>query len=178
MRMNGLLHVYTGTGKGKSTAAAGLALRMAGHGQQVLYAQFLKAAPSGEIMAFDRYADLVEVRRPSLRHKAFLWNQSEQQRLETAVDLRLGWEALSQLLTNPFYRLFVFDELLDVLEMGFVSEAEVAQRIAGRHADAEVVLTGRTVPDSLLQLADYATEMTLRKHPYENGIQARKGVEW
>ena len=129
-------------------------------------------------MAFERYADLIEVRRPTLRHKAFLWNQSEQQRLETAEDLRTGWEALCHLLCNPAYRLFVFDELLDVLEMGFVSESEVMQRLAGRHDRAEVVLTGRSVPDSLLQMADYATEMTLRKHPFEKGIQARKGVEW
>ena len=176
--MSGLLHLHTGTGKGKSTAAAGLALRMAGHGQQVLFAQFLKSAPSGEILAFERFSDVIHVWRPVMRHTSFLWNQTREQRQETEADLKAGWETISRELTNPAYRLFVFDELLDVLQMGFVSEEDVCSRLLGRHGEAEVVLTGRVAPDALLRIAAYATEMTLRKHPFDKGIQARKGVEW
>lgn len=174
----GLLHLYTGDGKGKSTAAAGLALRMAGHGLPVFYAQFLKSAPSGEVLAFSRYGDVVAVRRIGMRHKAFLWNQTERERLETAADIRNGWEDWRLQLKNPGWRLYVFDELLDVLEMGFLSVEQIVEDLSARHARAEVVLTGRKAPAALMDMASYATEMTLRKHPFDQGVNARKGVEW
>ncbi len=177
-RTDGLLHLYTGNGKGKTSAAVGLALRMAGHGQRVLFAQFLKSAPSGEVTAFERFRDLVDVRRPTMRHKTFLWHQTDAQREETAADLVAGWRLLGRLLQDETIRLFVFDELLDVMQMGMVSQDEVLAQLASRHPHAEVVLTGREAPPELMAIADYVTEMTLRRHPYERGIQARAGVEW
>lgn len=178
VRHDGLLHVYTGTGKGKTSAAVGMAVRMAGHGQSVLFTQFLKASTSGEILAFSRFSDLIDVQRPPMRHKSFIWNQSASQRQETAADLVAGWRMLSGRLQDPMYRLFVFDELLDVIQMGMVPEKEVLQALVTRHPLAEVVLTGRAASRTMLEMADYATEMTLHKHPYERDIQARKGVEW
>ena len=177
-RKDGLLHLYTGNGKGKTSAAIGLALRMAGHGQRVLFTQFLKSTPSGELKAFERFGDLVESRRPAMRHKAFLWHQTEAQRIETAEDLVSGWREMAPLLMDASFRLFVFDELLDVISMGMLTQEEVQTGLAGRHPRAEVVLTGREASPEMIHLADYVTEMTLRKHPYERGIQARAGVEW
>ena len=118
MKHTGLIHLYIGDGKGKSTAAAGLAVRMAGNGHHVLFGQFLKNGPSGEITAFERFQDLIRIRRPEMRHKAFLWNQTPEQKLETAADMKAGWRQLKEMLKDESIRLFVFDELLDVLSMG------------------------------------------------------------
>lgn len=177
-RENGLLHILIGDGKGKSSAAAGMALRMAGHGRRVLFTQFLKSSPSGELSALTRISDLIDVRRPPLRHKAFVWNQSDAQRQETAADLAAGWRDVSGELKNPAYALYVFDELLDVIQMGMISEESVIQALGSRHHKAEVVLTGRVASLAMQAVADYITELSLRKHPYERGIQARQGVEW
>ena len=178
MKENGLIHLYMGNGKGKSTAAAGLTARMAGNGFRVLFVQFLKSMPTGEIKAFEQFDGLVSVFRPEMRHKAFLWNQTAEQKQETAADLRAGWLTAKERLQDADIRLFVFDELLDVLSMGILTESELKEALLGRHPGAEVVLTGRTAPENLLVLADYATRMDALKHPYEKGIGARRGVEF
>ncbi len=178
MSGNGLLHLYVGNGKGKSTAAAGLAFRMAGNGFHVFFAQFLKSMPSGEIEAFKQFGGLIAVFRPFMRHKAFIWNQTPEQREETAADLAAGWNLFCGKLSDASIRLFVFDELLDVMEMGFLDEGSVMDVLKSRHPEAEVVLTGRHASASLTEMADYVTEMTVIKHPYEKGTPARRGVEY
>lgn len=178
MEPQGLLHLYIGTGKGKTTAAVGLSLRMAGNGGHVLFGQFLKAAPTGEVVAFLRYSDLVEVVRPQMRHRAFLWNQTPQQRVETLEDLRAAWLSLAVRLQDECISLFVFDELLDVIELGAVTEEEVLAALAVRHRTAEVVLTGRRAPEGIVAAAGYITSMEAVRHPYESGTQARRGIEF
>ncbi len=178
MEPQGLLHLYIGNGKGKTTASAGLTLRMAGNGGHVLFGQFLKTAPTGEVVAFSRFTDLIEVVRPSMRHRAFIWNQTPQQRGETLEDLRAAWFALAARLQDEAIGLFVFDELLDVIELGAVTEAEVLAALAVRHRTAEVVLTGRRAPAGLVDAAGYITSMEAVRHPYEAGMQARRGIEF
>jgi cob(I)alamin adenosyltransferase len=178
MNGKGLIHLYVGGGKGKSTAAAGLALRMAGNGFRVLFAQFLKNAPTGEIDAFRQLGGLVTVYRPHMRHKAFIWTQTPEQREETAADLSSGWNLFRENLTDASIRLFVLDELLDVLDMGYIQEDLVMDALRTRHPEAEVVLTGRKASSQMIELADYVTEMVMKKHPYEKGTGARRGVEY
>ncbi len=174
----GCIHLYIGNGKGKSTASVGLSIRMMGYGYQVLFTQFLKSMASGEITFFKNNEHLVSVYRPIMRHKAFIWNQTPDQKNETAEDLRQGWLYVMGQLKDSNIRLFVFDELLDVIEMGFIKEEEVINALKSRHEEAEIVLTGRKASESLLALADYVTRMELIKHPYNNGLQARRGVEY
>ena len=178
MEPQGLLHLNIGNGKGKTTAAAGLALRMAGTGGRVLFGQFLKTAPTGEVAAFGRFGDLVEVVRPPMRHRTFIWNQTPEQRRETFEDLHAGWLSLATRLSDDGIRLFVFDELLDVVEMGAVSEDEVVAALAARHPAAEVVLTGRRAPAGIADAANYITSMEAVRHPYEAGVPARRGIEY
>jgi cob(I)alamin adenosyltransferase len=174
----GLLHLYIGNGKGKSTAAAGLAFRMAGNGFHIFFAQFLKSTPSGEIDAFDRFGGLATVCRPFMRHKGFIWNQTPEQREETAADLVAGWNLFREKLSDVSIRLFVFDELLDVIDMGFLEEDHVMDTLKSRHPEAEVVLTGRNASVQMKEMADYVTEMIMIKHPFEKGTAARRGVEY
>ncbi len=178
MTGNGLLHLYVGNGKGKSTAAAGLAFRMAGNGFHVFFAQFLKNAPSGEIEALKRFDGLVTICRPFMRHRGFIWNQTPEQREETAADLAAGWALFREKLSDASIRLFVFDEILDVIDMGYIQESHVMDALKSRHPQAEVVLTGRTASVPMKELADYVTEMVMIKHPYEKGTAARRGVEY
>lgn len=174
----GLLHLYTGNGKGKSTAAAGLALRMAGNGFRVFFSQFLKNTPSGEIDAFKRFDGLVTVCRPFMRHKAFIWNQTPEQQEASAIDLASGWDLIRNKLSDSSIRLFVFDELLDVIGMGFIQEENVREALRKRHPEAEVVLTGRQASEAMIGMADYVTQMVMVKHPFETGTMARRGVEY
>ncbi len=175
---NGCLHLYIGDGKGKSTAAAGLALRMLGRGRTVLMAPFLKGNPSGEHLALEKFGDHAIFFRPSMRHKAFLWDQTESQRMETLDDLKAAWNTIRKKLKKTEIDLFVFDELLDVLEMGAIGETDILEALGSRHAAAEVVLTGRRTPDTILEISDYVTEMRLVRHPFNKGIKARRGIEY
>jgi len=178
MNHQGCIHLYTGNGKGKSTASIGLCVRMMGYGHCVLFTQFLKSMNSGEIDFFQYHQNLITVYRPMMRNKAFIWNQTPEQKAETAEDLYNGWLKVVEQLKDPAIRLFIFDELLDVIEMGFIKEEEVAEALNSRHSDAEIVLTGRNAPEALLSMADYVTQMELVKHPYAKGLQARRGIEY
>lgn len=171
----GYLHLYYGDGKGKTTAAAGLALRMLGNGRSVVFAQFLKPVPTGEIRM------LSELPRVSIflgqSGNAFSNTMTQAQREETLA-LHLRHFAQATLAAKRGASLLVLDEVLGAIECGLFPEDTLLAYLRDRPEPLEVVLTGRKSTPALLELGDYLTEMRCVRHPYEKGVPAREGVEY
>ncbi len=169
----GLVQVYTGDGKGKTTAALGLALRASGCGLKVFLAQFAKGRPSGELSALERLADLVTVRQYG--RESFLVGEPGAEDLRLA---RAGWQEVRRVAAQAEYDLLILDEIGIALHYGLVSAAELLELMAARPATMELVLTGRKMPPEVLERADLVTEMRALKHYHERGMPARRGIEY
>ena len=165
-----MLHLYWGDGKGKTTAAMGLALRALGHGQRVVVVQFLKDGTSGEIAPL-RAAGATVYACPNAK---FTWLMDEADKAEARE--ASAW-ALGQALAEPF-DLLVLDEACAALKSGILDEALLRRAVAFAKNGREVVLTGRDPAPWLQEAADYSTEMRAHKHPYAVGVAAREGVEY
>ena len=171
------LHVYTGEGKGKTTAAMGLALRAAGHQMRVLVAQFMKKGNSGELIAFGKFENVcVTAAKPI---KGFTSRMSEAEKRQAhAEQTAFALETCEKIrLWRP--EMIVLDELGIALTTG-MAEKDCAERLIDcALASGETVVTGRTVPDWLTEKADYLSRIAAEKHPYiTEKLPARKGVEW
>ena len=175
----GLIHIYYGDGKGKTTAAVGLACRAAGRGRKVIFGQFMKGSETGEIAALGKL-DVEIIRAPESR--GFLFNMDEEQRAEYGKFQRELYDdilnAVAASTDGDAYALVVLDEVLDILSAGFISEEDIRKLISTKSAETELVLTGRAAPEWLENQADYITEMKKIKHPWDEGIAAREGVEY
>lgn len=171
----GLLIVHTGKGKGKSTAAFGMAFRSLGHGLPVAIVQFVKGAmDTGERMALERFGDLVSINRLG---EGFTWETQDRQRDIAAA--QHAWETAKELIKSGEYHLVVLDELNIVLRYDYLPLAEVIAFLTDeKPADVHVVITGRNAPDALIEIADLVTEMELIKHPFRSGVKAQKGIEF
>lgn len=171
----GLLIVHTGKGKGKSTAAFGMAFRSLGHGLPVAVVQFVKGAmDTGERMALERFGDLVSINRLG---EGFTWETQDRQRDIAAA--KHAWETAKELIKSGEYHLVVLDELNIVLRYDYLPLAEVIAFLTDeKPADVHVVITGRNAPDALIEIADLVTEMELIKHPFRSGVKAQKGIEF
>ncbi len=170
----GLLIVFTGNGKGKTTAALGMALRAAGHGMRVLILQFIKGAWNyGELDALKRL-DQVEILPLGT---GFTWqkeNLEEDRRLAES-----GWQKATLEISRGAYDMIILDELNYVLSYGLLPVNLVLDAIKRRPAKLHLVVTGRNAPEELLAAADLVTEMRNLKHPYhDQGISAQKGIEY
>ena len=170
----GLLIVHTGKGKGKSTAAFGLAARAVGNGMKVGVVQFVKGKwATGERAVLERFPDLVTVR---VMGEGFTWDTQDRQRDIAAA--RQAWEAALAFLADPSYRLVVLDELNIVLRYDYLDLDDVLAGLAGRDANQHVVVTGRNAKPALIEMADLVTEMTEIKHPFRAGVKAQVGIEF
>jgi cob(I)alamin adenosyltransferase len=170
----GLLIVHTGAGKGKTTAALGLAFRALGQGMRVGIVQFIKGAiPTGEAALAARLAPELEMHTMG---DGFTWNT--QDRDKDVASARKAWDRAVALLRDESFHLVVLDELNVVLKHAYLPLEEVLAELRGRRPMLHVVVTGRNAPDGLTDLADLVTEMKLVKHPYRAGIKAQKGVEF
>lgn len=170
----GLLIVHTGPGKGKSTAAFGMALRAIGHGMKVGVVQFVKGAWStGERTVLERFPDLVEIKALG---EGFTWNTADRERDIAAAKAALA-EA-RRMIADPTFRLIILDELNIVLRYDYLPLDEVLAMLAGRPTDLHVVVTGRNAKPELIEAADLVTEMTMVKHPFRAGVKAQKGIEF
>lgn len=165
-----MLHLYWGNGKGKTTAAMGLALRALGHGRRVVVVQFLKDGTSGEIAPL-RAAGATVYACPNAK---FTWLMDE---ADKAAAREASARALGQALAEPF-DLLVLDEACAALKSGILDEALLRRAVAFAKSGREVVLTGRDPAPWLQDAADYSTEMRAHKHPYADGVAAREGVEY
>ena len=171
----GLLMVHTGPGKGKSTAAFGLALRMIGRGRRVGVVQFIKGAWStGEKLALEAMApDMVEWRAMG---EGFTWETQDRERDIAAC--RKAWETALGMMANPEFGLVVLDELNIALRYDYLPLDTVLVGLAGRPDGLHVVVTGRNAKAPLIDAADLVTEMTLVKHHFKAGVKTQEGIEY
>lgn len=168
---NGLVHLYWGEGKGKTTAAMGLALRALGHGRRVVVLQFLKGTPSGEVPMLERLGATVLRDWPGEKF-AF---QMEETELEQA---RCRQTALLRRAMAQQADLLVLDEACAAWQLDLVDRALLQRAVEQRAPGCEVVLTGRDPAPWMQACADYSTELCCRRHPYERGVPARQGIEF
>ncbi|MBI5453021.1 MAG: cob(I)yrinic acid a,c-diamide adenosyltransferase [Deltaproteobacteria bacterium] len=173
MERKGLVHIYTGDGKGKTTASVGLAVRAAGQGLKVLFVQFFKedSASSGEKDVLRKLG--VELVRSNCRHPIFTKNADEEKvRKAVSGTYRLAKEKAGE------FDLLVLDEVLSAVNGGWIEAEDLMTFLKDRPSRLEVVLTGRDAPVELQQVSDYVTEMLKIKHPFDAGVKARKGIEY
>ena len=170
----GLLIVHTGKGKGKSTAAMGLALRCLGHGMRVGIVQFVKGVwETGERDVLKRFPDLVTIKAMG---EGFTWETQDRKRDIAAA--AAAWEASEEMIADPSYRMVILDELNIVLRYGYLALADVLAVLSHKPRDLHVVVTGRNAKQELIEAADLVTEMTQIKHPFRSGVKAQAGVEF
>lgn len=170
----GLLIVNTGNGKGKTTAAFGMAVRVLGHGMKLGVVQFIKGAlhtSERDFLGAIAHCDFVTM------GDGYTWNtQNREADMATA---RKGWNEARRMIESGEYQMVVLDELNAVLKYEYLPLDEVLDVLKARPATLHVVVTGRHAPDALIELADLVTEMRLVKHPYrEQGVKAQRGVEF
>ncbi|MEG8040625.1 cob(I)yrinic acid a,c-diamide adenosyltransferase [Sphingomonas sp. LR60] len=170
----GLLIVHTGAGKGKSTAAFGMAVRAMGHGMKVGVVQFVKGAmTTGEKAIFDAFPELIEFRAMG---DGFTWDT--QDRAADVASARAAWDEVQRMLADPEIAMVIADELNIVLRYDYLPVDEVVAVAAARAPMKHLVITGRNAPDALIEAADLVTEMTQVKHPFRAGVKAQAGVEF
>jgi len=169
----GFVHVYTGDGKGKTTAAFGLALRAAGHGLRVYVGQFMKSEPYGEIAALEGH-HLVAVEQYGSRGCIRRHEVTDEH-----VDLaRLGLQTATRKLTSGEWDVVVLDEICTAVLFSLVSTEDVLRLMKLRPPLVELILTGRQAPDAVVTEADLVTEMREVKHYYRNGVLGRSGIDF
>lgn len=169
----GLVQVYTGDGKGKTTAALGLALRAAGHGLRTYIGQFLKGRPTGELKAAKLLEPYLTIEQ--FGEASFVLTKGDPRQ---AALVRQGLQRIRQVLTSSEYDIVVLEEINVALDLELISLEEVLALLEERPSDVELVLTGRGAPQELISRADLVTEMVAIKHPYEQGVKARRGIEF
>lgn len=170
----GLLIVYTGAGKGKTTAALGMALRCIGHGMKVAVIQFIKGAiDTAEERMLTSFGERVVFLRMG---EGYTWETQDRER-DTRV-AHSAWQKASEFLRDPSYAMVILDEFNIVLGHGYVTIDDVLPVLRQRPSMQHVVLTGRGALLALIEAADLVTEMKQVKHPFRNGIKAQAGVEF
>ena len=170
----GLLIVHTGKGKGKSTAAMGLAVRAIGNGMKVGIVQFVKGVwETGERVVLDRFPELCTIKAMG---EGFTWDTQDRQRDIAAA--RAAWDYAKQLIADPSYKMVILDELNIVLRYDYLPLDEVSETLRNKPEDLHVVVTGRNAKEPLIEMADLVTEMTQLKHPFRGGVKAQVGIEF
>lgn len=174
--MKGYIHIYCGDGKGKTTAAIGLAIRASGRGKRVLIVRFLKTEDSGEVQVL-RQIPGIEVTVCD-RIFGFVFRMTEEEKAEAAVYFKQRFETACREAAEGSYDLLILDELMASCQYGMVSESAVVDFLKNKPEQLEVVMTGRNPSDALVELADYVSEIQAVKHPYQGGVPAREGIEY
>jgi len=170
----GLLIVHTGKGKGKTTAALGMVVRMIGHGRKVGVVQFVKGAmTTGEKAVFDAFPDQIEFKPMG---EGFTWNTQDRSR-DIAL-AREAWDEVKRMVADPDYAMVLADELNIVLRYDYLPLDEVLAVLTAKDDMKHVVVTGRNAPEALIEAADLVTEMTMIKHPFRSGVKAQAGIEF
>jgi cob(I)alamin adenosyltransferase len=174
----GLIQVYTGNGKGKTTAALGQILRSLGHGLKCYLFLFLKSDPEimGEIKSLERFSDLIKVECFDTKYEIFKIKEKEEiERLKSSCKRMLNkiWKAFEEEVD-----ILVLDEINCALDLGLVEEEEIIKLIERRPEKMELILTGRNASPEITKRADLVTEMLMIKHPYPEKIKARRGIEY
>jgi len=170
--MNGYVQIYTGDGKGKTTAAIGLAIRALGAGWRVFIAQFLKSGAYSEHKALAQFSDHLTIK--TYGRNVFIKGKPEDEDRRLA---QKAYEEIFEVVASGRYRLVILDEANVAVHYGLISVDQILELIHGRAAGVELVITGRYAHPRLIDRADLVTEMREVKHYFARGIKARKGVE-
>lgn len=173
--MFGLIHIYCGDGKGKTTAAVGLAVRCAGRGNKVLLVQFLKSRDSGELYSLAKLPD-IEVMRGK-ENKKFTFQMNEEEKHALLIEHNKMFEQVLAKIKNGGYSLLILDEVIGALNAKVFEMPKLIEFLRHKPENLEVVLTGRNPAPELVEIADYVSEMRKVKHPMDKGIMAREGIE-
>ena len=172
----GMIHIYCGDGKGKTTAALGLALRAAGAGMKVYILQFLKSSGSSE---YNSISKIDNIKITSAQNKVkFVFNMSESEKKELTEDNnRIFCDIVKKSKSNEF-DVLVLDEIIGCVECGVIDEDLILNFLENKPDGLEIIMTGRNPSERLIQCADYVSCITKVKHPFDNGENARKGIEF
>ena len=173
--MFGLIHIYCGDGKGKTTAAVGLAVRCAGRGNKVLLVQFLKSRDSGELYSLAKLPDIEVMRGKESKKFTFQMNGEEKHAL--LIEHNKMFEQVLAKIKNGGYSLLILDEVIGALNANVFEMPKLIEFLRHKPENLEVVLTGRNPAPELVEIADYVSEMRKVKHPMDKGIMAREGIE-
>lgn len=171
----GLIHIYCGDGKGKTTAAMGLTVRAAGCGMKVVLTQFMKNGTSNEIKVIKTLPNITFT--CVNKNLGFFWNMTEEEKEEAKKLYQQLFKDVTKLAVEQEADLLVMDEFMSAYNYGWIDQREALEFLQNKPEKLEVVLTGREPGEELIELADYVTEMRKIKHPFEQGIPARKGIE-
>ena len=177
MLENGYIQIYTGNGKGKTTAALGLAMRALGHGWKVLIIQFAKGDQGttyGEIASSNRFSDNLEVRQYGLDRVCYSHNMN----IDDFKEAKKGWEDAKAAIASGEYGLIILDEINICIDMGMLKVQEVKNALLNKPRNLEIVLTGRRANQELVAMAHLVTEMQPIKHYFDIGVMARRGIEY
>ena len=167
-----MVHLYYGYGKGKTTAAVGLAVRAAGAGKKVLFFQFLKGNNSSERKIIENLTDVI----PGRDGEKFIFQMSDEEKRESVGYYGEKLDEIFEIAKN--YDLIVLDEAADAVEVGFISEKRLTELINKFGNCKEIIITGHNPSKALADCCDYVTEMKKIKHPYDSGTKARRGIEY
>jgi len=174
--VKGLIHIYCGDGKGKTTAATGLAVRAAGTGMQVLFARFLKNETSGELNILDGIPQIEVIHME--KSYGFYQSLSDREKEEMTAMYRRLWDEVEQRAGSGQYDMLVLDELMAAYNYGILLNDRVHRFLETKPEKLEIVMTGRNPSEELMEYADYISEIKKIKHPFDRQVTARKGIEF
>lgn len=172
----GLIHIYCGDGKGKTSAAVGLAVRAAGNGRKVLFTRFLKNEESGELKILDSIPEICVIHLEKLY--GFFNTLSEDEKEEVRYMYGKVWRDILAMVSDGEYEILVMDEFMAAYRYGLIPQKEAMEFLQKKPECLEVVLTGRDPDEKLVETADYVSDIHKIKHPFDRGIRARKGIEY
>jgi cob(I)alamin adenosyltransferase len=173
----GYVQVYTGNGKGKTTAALGQAIRAAGNGLKVYMLQFLKTDQTGELEIAQLLADHFQIFRFESK-KDFFWKLSDEEKLVLKTEIDTAYSFAMDVIKNNRCDVFILDEIMAVIKNGLLTQQQVIELIDNKPMHMELILTGRNLPDVICDKADLVTEMKPIKHYMQKGVCARQGIEY
>ena len=176
MSTKGQIHIYTGEGKGKTTAALGLSIRAAGRDRKVLFVQFLKGQDTGEQYLMKKIPQITHLKLANARTFFHALTIEEQEKLIEETEKE--WESLYTKIMSGGFDLVVLDEIMAAMYLGIVSESTVLKLLQEKPIQMEFVLTGRNVPELILKEGNLVTEMRKIRHYYDQGILSREGIEY
>ncbi|MEN8905683.1 MAG: cob(I)yrinic acid a,c-diamide adenosyltransferase [Clostridiales bacterium] len=175
--MKGLIHLYTGNGKGKSTSALGAMIRALGSGMNVYYTQFLKNTKSSELKFLEAPNSNIHFGYMKKINK-FIFNMNEDEFTATKHSISDQFTKNIEDIYKNKYDLAILDELINVVSLKLIPLKEIISFLRDKPSNTEIILTGRNAPKELIDISDYVSEINEIKHPFKKGISSRKGIEF
>lgn len=174
MPKQGLILIFTGNGKGKTTAALGMSIRAAGHGMKTCFIQFIKGSwKYGEMEAMSRFREEIDF---YVMGRGFTWKSDDLEKDKAVA--QEAWEKAKEIVRSGGYHTVVLDEFTYLLRYNMIDKEEVLEVLRAKPKELHICITGRDAAEELVELADLVTEMHPIKHPYQQGIKAQKGIEF